>query len=232
MTYTQEDYYCALLFLLSIHETDIYTLEVGNLDGDSVIGYLEMLANLGFAEPSKSDYFITPIGKVHLNTHLDLLKDKLVAFVKKRKTDISDEVDITEFMVSNFIKPNPKSNRTTNDRDFGVYFIKYLKSKNLIKYDEINLSHINYWCIDDNPPTTKMWFDNLNLPLCVELTSQSSTPQVLVGENILKKPESNNVNILTIIAKTIKNIKNDQWSLLIDLFMLAIAMYWVFKQLS
>ena len=201
-----ENYNYAILFLLSINETDVNLMEIGDFDKAEVWGLLGVLDDRRLIDLSKTHAFITGKGSVHLKTHLLELENKLIDFIKRKETDISKSVNITEFMEANFIKPNPKSKRTSNDRDLGVYFIKYLKSKGRIKYDEINLSHVNYWCIDggDNP-TIKRWFHNLEPPLHVALKNQSELEEFQAEILPIIRPNE------TQITPQIKKSKSDTW---------------------
>ncbi|GAC1302809.1 MAG: hypothetical protein NVSMB24_07940 [Mucilaginibacter sp.] len=96
------------------------------------------------------------------------LDRKFVKFLFDRETALASEIDIEEFMVANFKKPDPLSENTINATDKGVIFLKNLKRKMLIGYDDVALSHVNKWTIDTDGKI-KRWFDTLHEPLYVTL---------------------------------------------------------------
>ncbi|MBV8388509.1 MAG: hypothetical protein JO080_01780 [Mucilaginibacter sp.] len=117
----------------------------------------------------KGGIYYTPELDSQVQIQIDLEK-KFLEFLNERETALSTEIDIKEFMVDNFSKPDPKSANTTNENDLGVNFLKNLKEKKLIEYDDIALSHVNSWCVDAEGKI-KRWFDTLHEPLYVNLTS-------------------------------------------------------------
>ena len=236
-----EKYYPTVLFLMNGQVTRVDSVEIDDFDVDETYAVLIMMSDSGLIKLTKSTIFPTGDGKIHLKDHLSDLEREFIEFIRRKETDISKEVNVTEFMVSKFIKPKATSLLTTNDRDFGVYFLKYLKSKDLIKYDEINLSHINYWCTDTGPnPEIKRWFHNSDPPISVELKIQSGVGGCLGVEKSLKNSDLYNKNKQVINPpKQIKsklsfinNITSGQWQLLIAILMLAIALYWVIRGLN
>jgi hypothetical protein len=111
---------------------------------------------------------------------------KFLKFLDEATTPLTEEINIKGFIVSNFTKPNPRYTNTTNETDKAVNLLKGLKSKRLIEYDDIALSHVNYWYVDD-PPTIKRWFDTLHEPLYVSLTDYYFTDYSPLSPRLLNK---------------------------------------------
>lgn len=101
-------------------------------------------------------------------TQTSRLERKFLKFLNKKTTALSTEIDIEEFMIANFKKPNPKSSNTINSTDKGVIFLKNLKLKGAIDFDNEALSHVNKWTVDSEGET-KRWFDTLHEPLYITL---------------------------------------------------------------
>jgi len=100
------------------------------------------------------------------------IETRFFKFLKENETADSKRVNVRRFMTSHFKKPLPTAIQTKNETDAGVLFLESLKNRGLINYRENELGQINEWCIDDNPPTIKRWFDNPAAPFKVELTSK------------------------------------------------------------
>lgn len=96
-------------------------------------------------------------------------KRKFLSFMEKRTNPLTTEINVTNFMITNFKRPDPLSSTTTNKRDKGVLFLRSLKERRLIDYNDATLYQVINW-YEDNPPTIKKWFDTLHVPLYVTLT--------------------------------------------------------------
>ncbi len=171
-------YYPSLLFILKNQAINPNEIELGDLHGDEIYSILITMEKLRLVYLAKQLVAISNDGKISFRNVLLELESDLIKFIESKTDDVISEVDVTTFMESNFIKPNPISEKTKNDTDFGVYFIKYVKGNGLIKYDEETLEHVNKWCID-NPPTIKMWFHNLNKPLYISLDGHRRSNDLL-----------------------------------------------------
>lgn len=100
----------------------------------------------------------------------DRLQRKFLEFLDGKTTALCSDIDVEEFMVSNFEKPDATSPATINSNDEGVIFLKTLKAKKLIIFDDVALSHVNHWTIEGGANgKTKRWFDTLHEPLLVTL---------------------------------------------------------------
>ena len=96
----------------------------------------------------------------------------------------SEKINITDFIVSNFKKPNPLSPKTSNDNDPAVFFLKNLKSENLIDYEDRVLSQVNTWMYAIEDVEHKRWFDTLHEPMYVTLTTYYFDNRSLIYPNI------------------------------------------------
>src|SRR6185312_9078070 len=103
---TVEKYYPTVLFILNSNETKIDSIEVNNLDTNEIYGVLINLDNNKFVNLTKTRVFITDQGKLYLKQKLFELELDFIEFMRKKETDISEKVNSTDFMVSNFIKPD------------------------------------------------------------------------------------------------------------------------------
>ncbi|MEO8886289.1 MAG: hypothetical protein ABI367_09520, partial [Mucilaginibacter sp.] len=205
MPYKIENYYLAVLFLLKT-ETDVNLLEVGDLNKNEIWAILVNLSELQLVNLSKTHAFISDKGNLYLKMNLLELENKLIDFIKKRSSEISSKVNTTEFMVDNFIKPDPKSVKTTNDRDFGVFFIKSVESKNIIEYDKETLEHVNFWFVD-TAGTIKRWFDNLDKPLYINLKKHPAG-SILSNTLPIKTPITDNKPTHLAVTSKIKKSKS------------------------
>jgi len=103
---------------------------------------------------------------------------------------IQKQPNIEFFMVSNFVKPDPKSVFTTHEHDNAVIFLKELKGQGLIEYDREDLNHISNNWYEEEPPINKRWFDTVdkNRPFLVELTTLGKNYLLLEDSFPIKTP--------------------------------------------
>jgi len=148
------------------------------------------------------------------------LEDKFLKYIKAKEKPYSKEVNLTEFMISNFDRPDPKSSKTTNENDEGVNFLMNLRYRKFIDYNPEDLAHVNYWYADHPKDTIKCWFDTLHIPMKVWLTNQlhPSFPNAQPKANIenkaalsksLFKPGYDCQAYLNILKRTTPQILNE-----------------------
>ncbi|HVW13111.1 MAG TPA: hypothetical protein VHB54_04785 [Mucilaginibacter sp.] len=121
-------------------------------------------------------------GYVHLNPYpWELqLTDKGDNFIKEKDKELEEslqrylikERDVRDFMIANFIKPNDISPDTTHETDDGVVFLKELKFRKLINYDDGSIEQINNWTIPKGDKLHKRWFDNMTGKFIVKPINQ------------------------------------------------------------
>jgi len=155
------------------------------------------------------------------------LEYKFLKFLDSNTTPLTEEIDINEFMIANFKKPNPLSPKTINGNDKGVNFLKRLKKEGFIEYDELALSHVNTWFVDGgDDPKIKRWFDTLHEPFYVELTDlyykgnkyKRLSLSRLLNKKLVLKAIKKVIAILIIIGKAI-------WKYLVTLSITLIGVY-------
>jgi len=120
---------------------------------------------------------------------------------------LNRQSDIKLFMVENFIKPDPTSPIISNQTDSGAKFLRNLKSKGLIEYEDNDLSHVSGDWYEDPPQNTKKrWFDTLHQPMYVTKVKRHflRNPDSLPYTNPHKK-QTNRYHIGTWIVKILNN---------------------------
>ncbi|HEY8781852.1 MAG TPA: P-loop NTPase fold protein [Mucilaginibacter sp.] len=113
------------------------------------------------------EFQLTSEGMLAIETGDEKLENDFLNF-------LASQADVESFMINNFIKPDPKSRNTTNETDEGVIFLKNLKRKGLIDYNDEALAHVNTWFVDGGAdPEIKRWFDTLHEPFYVNIIRKS-----------------------------------------------------------
>jgi hypothetical protein len=75
--------------------------------------------------------------------------------------------DVQNFMIDNFVKPDDLSPYTKNETDDGVVFLRDLKKRRLIKFDDGILEQVINWVIPKGKNKHKRWFDTLTEKLII-----------------------------------------------------------------
>jgi hypothetical protein len=102
------------------------------------------------------------------------IERKFLKYLDRNTNPLTEQINIEDFIVGSFKRPNPLSPKTTNENDKAVNLLKTLKNKGFIEYNDDALSHVNNWCVDTEGKR-KRWFDTLHEPLYVTLTDKYFT---------------------------------------------------------
>ncbi|MBS1529188.1 MAG: hypothetical protein JSU01_02675 [Bacteroidetes bacterium] len=97
----------------------------------------------------------------------EFIKDKEKELEEAFFGYLIEEREVTQFITDNFIKPDDLSPETENATDDGVVFLRNLKKRNLITFDEGALEQVNTWIIPKGKNKHKRWFNNLTGKLIV-----------------------------------------------------------------
>ncbi|HWZ04128.1 MAG TPA: hypothetical protein VNX40_11005 [Mucilaginibacter sp.] len=124
---------------------------------------------------------------------------------------LATERDVQNFMIDNFVKPDDLSPYTKNETDDGVVFLRDLKKRRLIKFDDGILEQVINWEIPKGRNKHKRWFDTLTEKLIVVPINPHQGGVLLEKEPLIKPkiPQSIPQRIKTHIdiAWLVRNLK-------------------------